>query len=164
MDLLVQKRTIELLYNMMLKKGSVEPVVEFYPAKERWEETPIHMPFPRVTPESQGVSSAHLELFLREFVRDKTINGHGLLILRHGKVILESHVYPRRSEIWCVTHSLCKSITGMAIGILEQEGLISTEDHLVDIFPDYLGRINRPRIKDVTVRHLLTMTSGIIFN
>ena len=52
----------------------------------------------------------------------------------------------------------------MAIGLLIDEGKLSLDENIYNIFP---GKVN-PLIKifrpEVTVRHLLTMTSGVTFN
>ena len=53
---------------------------------------------------------------------------HHFMVLRNGKVICEANFAPYRSRIWHVTHSMCKSITGMAIGLLVEEGKLSLED------------------------------------
>ena len=52
----------------------------------------------------------------------------------------------------------------MAIGLLIDEGKLSLDENIYNIFP---GKVN-PLIKifrpEITVRHLLTMTSGVTFN
>ena len=59
---------------------------------------------------------------------------------------------------------MCKSITGMAVGLLIDEGKLKLEDNIYDIFEKkvkLLQKIFRPVLK---IEHLLTMTSGIAFN
>ena len=42
---------------------------------------------------------------------------HHFMALRHGKVICECNFAPYPKGMWHITHSMCKSITGMAIGL-----------------------------------------------
>jgi len=51
-------------------------------------------------------------------------------------------------------HSIGKSFTALSIMMLKERGLLDYEDKLVDYFPDL-------PYPSVTIRHLLTMTSGL---
>ena len=48
--------------------------------------------------------------------------------------------------------------------MLIDEGKLSLNDKIVDIFADRLNKLNKFTHRNITVRHLLTMTSGIVFN
>ena len=52
----------------------------------------------------------------------------------------------------------------MAVGIAMEEGLLSLDEKVIDIFPEKGVMFRSPRINSITVRHLLNMTSGIKFN
>ena len=88
---------------------------------------------------------------------------HGVMVLRNGYVIGEYAFAPYKAGVWHIGHSMCKSITGMAIGLLISEGKLSLDDRIVKIFTkrSFLGNM---RQKNITVRHLLTMTSRVTFN
>src|SRR5690606_27382279 len=49
-----------------------------------------------------------------------------------------------------------------AIGMLYDAGLVTLDAPIIDYFKDELPSSFDPKIKDITIRHLLTMTSGII--
>ncbi len=132
--------------------------LKFFPPKKN------DYPLPRVTPESQGVSSEYLNEFYKEISAAKDINAHGLMILRHGKIISTGMWAPYLEEYPHVTHSLCKSITSMAVGIAADQGLIDINEKIVDIFPEKTSILTSKKVKSITVEHLLTMTSGIRFN
>lgn len=132
--------------------------LKFFPPKKN------DYPLPRVTPESQGVSSEYLNKFYKEISAAKDINAHGLMILRHGKIISTGMWAPYLEEYPHVTHSLCKSITSMAVGIAADQGLIDINEKIVDIFPEKTSILTSKKVKSITVEHLLTMTSGIRFN
>ena len=59
---------------------------------------------------------------------------------------------------------MCKSITGMAIGLLIDEGKLSLDENIYNIFPGKVNPLFKIFRPEITVRHLLTMTSGVTFN
>lgn len=85
---------------------------------------------------------------------------HGLIVRRGGKTLIEMYrdfCGPAdRHQLF----SLSKSFTSTAFGIARGEGLISLEDKLVDIFPEYVSDKVSERMRKVTMRDLLTMASG----
>ncbi|MEG0227420.1 MAG: serine hydrolase [Lachnospiraceae bacterium] len=89
---------------------------------------------------------------------------HHMMVLKNGKVISECSFAPYPKGMWHITHSLCKSITGMAIGMLIEEGKLSLEDRVIDIFGKRKNILGAIRQRDVTVKHLLNMTSNVSFN
>ena len=57
--------------------------------------------------------------------------------------------------------SVSKPITGVLAGILDDEGLVKLDDHVVDYLPNL--RLKDPHsTRDLQVRHLLSHTSGLI--
>ena len=155
----------ELITNIILGKTNGSSRVDFFPQKPKFPfEKPYEQPFPRATPESQGISSDLLSDLLRKLDASHDADMHHFMVLRNGRVICEANFAPYRSRIWHVTHSMCKSITGMAIGLLIEEGKLSLDENIYDIFQKNLNpftKIFRPKI---TVENLLTMTSGVTFN
>lgn len=119
---------------------------------------------PRSTPEQEEMSSSALASLYRSIAAEKGGNLHALIIARHGRVVSEGWFAPYRPGVWHVTHSLCKSFTGTAVGIAIGEGFFGLEDRVVDYFPEYCNLFTSRRTRAITVRHLLTMSSGISFN
>lgn len=155
----------ELITNIILGKTDGNSRVDFFPQKPKFPfEKPYEQPFPRATPESQGISSDMLANLLRDLDTSRYTDMHHFMVLRNGKVICEANFAPYRSRIWHVTHSMCKSITGMAIGLLVEEGKLSLDENIYDIFQKNLGTFTKIFRPTVTVENLLTMTSGITFN
>ena len=73
-------------------------------------------------------------------------------------MICEADFAPYRKGIWHITHSMCKSITGMAVGFLVEEGKLELSENIYKIFHDKgstWAKIFRP---EVTVENLMTMT------
>ena len=119
---------------------------------------------PRSTPEKEGMSDGALATLYREVAAEKGGNVHALLIARNGRVVSEGWFAPYRAGVWHVTHSLCKSFTGTAVGLAISEGYFGLEDRVADYFPEYCNLLTGRRTRSITVRHLLTMSSGISFN
>ncbi|MCQ2431568.1 MAG: beta-lactamase family protein [Clostridia bacterium] len=119
---------------------------------------------PRVSPESEGVSSGALEKLLTELENDPTLNMHSVVIARHGKILCEAGFGNETPQIWKYTFSASKSVVSLAVGIMIGKGLMTLEERPADVFPDKVGPVARLRIAPITVRDLLTMRSGIVFN
>ena len=114
---------------------------------------------PRNTPESQGVSS----LAILDFVtaaEQQLDSLHSFMVLRHGTVIAEGWWNPFTPELPHTMFSLSKSFTSTAIGLAVSERLLTVDDRIVDLFPDDLPDQISDRLRKLTVRHLLTMSTG----
>lgn len=151
---------------MAMIQGKTEGVsrVDFVPQKTEFPSGPCEQAFERASPESQGISSKYLADMIRELGETTSTDMHHLLILRNGKVICECNFAPYRSDVWHITHSLCKSITSMAVGMLIGEGKLSLNENIYKIFERKLNPLAKIFRPEVTVEHLLTMTSGVQFN
>lgn len=164
MSLSTVNQTVALLARLLNMRKSTIPVLPTQPQKPPCSVEKTAQAFERVTPESQGISSAHIASFLEALRRDTSLNMHSLLLLRNGKVLAEVSFGAQDTHVWKMTFSACKSITALAVGMLIDEGKLSLDDHVVDFFPDKTTPVMRLRFKDITIRHLLTMTSGVSFN
>lgn len=118
----------------------------------------------RATPESQGVSSEKIRILLQRFDHSSEVKMHHFMMVKGGTVISECHFAPYRKGIWHVTYSMCKSITAMAVGILIEEGKLNLEDSISGLLEEYETLLGTIRHKDLKLKHLLTMTSGVAFN
>ena len=163
MNLTAARRSVDYLVKLCLKESGSPEQIPFYPQKTRIpapEEMPA-MP-KKQSPERAGVSSARLETLLRDLEEDLRTHLHNLLIYRWGRLILSASAPGYSPRVPSVTHSLAKSVTSLAVACLVGDGALSLSDRLVDIFRDELPPIVSRRMKRVTVRHLLTMTAGVI--
>lgn len=165
-----QLAVIEMVTNMILGKTGGISKVDFVPQKIRCPEPQSIVyenpgqTLPRNTPESQGIHSEHLRNLVEELAYSPDTDMHHFMVLRHGNIICETDFAPYRKGIWHITHSMCKSITGMAAGLLIDEGKLDLTENIYKIFHDKgstWAKIFRP---EVTVENLMTMTSGVTFN
>lgn len=154
----------ELVLNMILGKTG-DTRVDYFPQKPNFPFDAVYeQAFVRATPESQGISSDLFAALLRELDASKDTEMHHFMALRHGKVICECNFAPYPKGMWHITHSMCKSITGMAIGMLIEEEKLKLDENIYDIFPDHINAFSKIFRPVITVEHLLTMTSGVTFN
>jgi len=98
---------------------------------------------------------------------DATIRSHpdlahtvSLLVAQHGEIVFERCYRDSGPEDLHCIHSVTKSVISTLVGILVGDGLLSLDDpvsSLVDA-PAFAGD---PSKAAITVRHLLTMSSGL---
>ncbi len=168
MDLKYQVKTLDFINKIINRRADelsfIGPVMSKaampHSAADKSEEGKLA----RCTPEEQGVDSGYLASFVRELSESNEIHLHTVMVLRGGRVIAEGSCRPYDSDTWHVCHSLSKSVTGLAVGIAIEEGLLKENDRIVDIFRGKVGPFQQLRKKNLTVRHLLTMSSGVSFN
>ena len=120
------------------------------------------------TPEEQGMDSATLKQ-VTEQIQQQNIAVHSLLIIRQGHLIFEKyfnleeylgHILSNQDNMHSL-YSVTKSFTSALIGIAIKEGYIdNTSVKVVDFFPESLIDNLDSRKKNLTLQHLLTMTTG----
>lgn len=112
----------------------------------------------RATPESVGIPSLTVSRFIDSLAELDSV--HSFMLLRHGKVAAELWNAPYRPQVPHELFSLSKSFTSAAIGFARQEGKLDLDDRIAEFFPEKLPEHSDPRFLRMTVRHLLTMSSG----
>lgn len=113
----------------------------------------------RTSPGQQGVRGEGVSAFVLA-AEERGIALHSLMVARHGAVVAEGWWVPYAHDQRHMMFSVSKSITATAIGIAQDEGLLTVDDHLMDFFPSLGSRENRRNMRDVRVRHLLAMATG----
>ena len=111
------------------------------------------------SPKEVGVSSKIVKAFLDDAL-EKGYEYHSLMVIRHGKVAVEWYNEPYNKDTPQAVYSVSKSFTSTAIGFAINEGLISLDTRLVDIFPDYPPKKPAEKFERLTVHNLLRMSSG----
>ncbi len=114
---------------------------------------------PASDPEAQDVRSRSILEFIQAV--EKEVDAlHGLVLLRHGKVIAQGWWSPYDSQTPHMLYSLSKSFTSTAIGMAVDEGKLSVDDTVLSFFPQDAPDQPGEYLKAMRVRDLLTMTSG----
>jgi len=165
MDIRMQTRTAMFLAQIANPLSETSPCIPYSPVKPEYDTGADNFtPLPSSTPESQGVSSDLLSDFISELKNDPSLSMHSVIVIRNGFVICDVSFGDSRSDVWHVTHSLCKTLTGLAVGLLVDEGKLFLSDKVVRILEKRVSPIAQFTYKNMTVEHLLTMSSGMNFN
>lgn len=85
---------------------------------------------------------------------------HHLVVIKDGQVAADIHLAPYRASDAHNQFSASKMLTAMAVGLAVDDGKLSLDDRLVDVFADKCPANPAPELRSIDVRHLLTMTSG----
>jgi CubicO group peptidase (beta-lactamase class C family) len=113
--------------------------------------------WPTATPESEGLDSGVLAEML-EHVRARQLPLHSVLIIRHGRLVLDATLHPFESGRLHDIASATKSVTSILIGIaVDKKFLTSVNQRVSEVLPLAGSAAQRTA---PTIEHLLTMTSG----
>jgi CubicO group peptidase (beta-lactamase class C family) len=111
------------------------------------------------TPEAQGMDSAALARLL-DFGTGRSFDS--LLLVRHGRIVLDAYYAPYTAEIPHAINSATKAVIGTLTAIATKDGLIDNLDHpMLDFFAGRNIANLDERKKAITLQQLLDMTSGI---
>lgn len=112
------------------------------------------------TPEAQGIDSALLADALLAW-RQQNIQIHSLQIVRNGYMVADATFYPYDGQTIHDVASVTKSVMTTLIGIAADQGKLDLDDKMVSFFPDRTIANLDARKEAITVRHLVSMTSGL---
>ncbi len=85
----------------------------------------------------------------------------GLLVIKDGHIVMEKYGLGRKPADRWTSFSVAKSVTSTLIGAAIQDGFIKSLDDLVT---QYIPELKGSAYDGVTVRQLITMTSGVKWN
>jgi CubicO group peptidase (beta-lactamase class C family) len=129
--------------------------------------------WPTATAESVGLDGERL-CGIAARLKETEANVHAVIIARHGKLVFEQY-FPGYDEPWGMgegrhdfdamnkhdMRSVSKSMVSLLVGIaIDRELIKSADEPVVKFFPDY-SALKTAGWDNITLRHLLTMSSGI---
>ena len=112
------------------------------------------------TPEAGGISSSAVLDFVEALEREQKDAIHSIILRRHGKIVTEAWWAPFNPDSPHMLYSLSKSFTSTAIGIAQDEGLLSIDDPVISFFPYETPDDPSDNLKAMRIRDLLKMNSG----
>jgi len=115
-------------------------------------------PLPRSTPTAHQVDSAGIHSFVAAL--EQAYDVHSYMLVRHGFVVAEGWWPPGGADVVEELWSLSKSFTSTAVGFANSEGRLALSDRVFDLLPVEVPAIIDDYLARLTVRHLLTMTTG----
>lgn len=96
---------------------------------------------------------------LDDFITEQKVAG--IIILQNGKIRLERYALGHSQSNKWSSLSVAKSITSTLVGVAIKDGYIkSIDDYVTDYIPDLKGSA----YDSVKIRHLITMTTGVLWN
>jgi len=126
------------------------------------------------TPDEVGFDPAALCQWSERRIATPRDNIHALLVVRHGKLVFEQYFTGDDERggrpVGQVTYdptrlhdlrSVSKTVTALLVGIaLAQKQLASLDQPIFDFLPEYAD-LRTPDKARITLRHLLTMSTGL---
>ncbi|MEM7132707.1 MAG: serine hydrolase [Chloroflexota bacterium] len=119
--------------------------------------------FPKSTPAQQQMDPA---LFAQAAKSAADLpNLYSYLVLRNGHLVHEYYAQDNTRSTKHHIRSITKSITSILTGIAIDQGIIKHVDQrILDYFPQVPTDTIDSKVKDITLEHLLTMTSGFAWD
>lgn len=102
-----------------------------------------------------GDQTYNTETYMREF------RASGVLVIKNGKIVLERYGLGRHPTDRWTSFSVAKSLTSTLIGAALEDGKIKSLDDPVTL---YIPELKSSAYEGVSVRQLITMTSGVKWN
>ena len=148
-------------------RWTLEQQTEWYPAIETVYRTATVKrgdyvrPLPKAERTLEGLTWSHGDKSWTVDDYMKAYNVSGVMVVKDGKVMLERYGLGRKPEDRWISFSVTKSITSTLVGAAIQDGKIkSVDDQVTHYIPELAGSA----YDGVTVRQLLTMSSGVKWN
>ena len=155
-----KKKAIELISNLGLSYKEFPEVTEYKPQKIRISEKEAPT-LPRSTPERHGISSRRIYDMLCALENEERANIHSIMVIKDGEVISECSRSGYSVNLWHLSHSMTKTVTAMAIGLLVDDSLLEIKTKVCSFFPQY--KATDTNFDTMTVEDLLSMSSGSTF-
>ncbi len=134
-----------------------QPNTSLLPGRDRWPTGG----WPSAAPEDCDVDTNHLTRSLEQLTQ-VCPELHSLLVVRHGRLILERYYGGTQPQDSSNVKSVTKSMLSALFGIALERGYIRSLDQpVLDFFPEYREEVTEPRKQRITLRHLLTMSAGL---
>lgn len=154
------RNVIELGGRLVFLQDGDPSVVEYHATKTELP-TARSSRLPRCSPQDTGLCPEVIYRMLCALAAEERFNLHNLIIIKSGHVLLEISRTGYDIGMWCLSHSLSKTLVGAAIGMLCDDGSLSLDARICEIFPRL--RVRDEALRTATVEHLLTMRSGVRF-
>jgi len=129
---------------------TTEPV-DYWPTEE-WQTS---------TPEEHGMNGTLLEI-MNDYIDEEDLWLDSVVVIKDGYIVYEDYPGTYGPTDLHYVCSVTKSITSALIGIALKQGYLSSLDvKVLDIFPGETFQNMSPEKENITIEHLLTMTSGL---
>ncbi|MDH4214388.1 MAG: beta-lactamase family protein [Candidatus Thorarchaeota archaeon] len=142
-------------YFVYAESTAISPNIISYFPDDEWTAT---------TPEEQGMTSSILDEMM-QFIDDSDAPIQGLVVTRNGYIVKEQYWNYNTENSTHHIFSCTKSFTSTLIGIAIKEGFIdNVSQRVLDFFPEMTIENMDSRKGNMTLEHVLTMTTGLDWN
>ena len=119
-------------------------------------------PWETVSPESQGIRSEDLTRMV-EHIEENNLAIDSIIIYKDGTIPFERYFDPYNKNYSHNLKSTSKGVISALVGIAMREGYIeSLDESVLAYFPE--NKSSDPSLSEITIRDLLTMSSGLKWN
>lgn len=116
------------------------------------------------SPKKQDMNMDKLEEMML-YIEDEDLKIDSVVIVKNGYIVFERYLSSLGMNDIRELHSTAKSITSVLIGIAIEMGYLeSINQKMLDFFPDRNISNFDSRKEDISIRHLLKMQSGILWD
>lgn len=114
---------------------------------------------PRSAPSAERLDAGGV-LALLDRLAERSAECHSIMVVRHGSVIAEGWWAPYSPDRPHLLYSLTKSFISVAVGLAVSDGRLRLDDRVTDVLDDHVPAGLAPQARQLSVRHLLAMTTG----
>lgn len=126
-----------------------------FPVRQVPRGTEVH-PLPNGQPLAAFSSGGAQEEELERFIVEQKVSG--LIVLHDGEIRLQRYALGHSDTGRWTSESVAKSVTSTLVGAAIKDGYIESID---DAVTTYIPGLRGSAYDDVSIRHLMTMTSGV---
>ena len=118
---------------------------------------------PLITSQEAGIHQDSIDTLLNRIARIEIPDFRSLVVIKNGGIVIENYYNTFWSETIHDIRSAGKSITALCMGIAIDQGFVKSENESVySFFPEVkVPDEVREKNEDITIRHLLMMSSGL---
>ena len=155
-----KKKAINLLIELALTENKNPSVIPYLPSKTEISKKDSGTLKRQIGGKDYRYSHV-LSDILSELESEPRANVHTVTIVKDGEIILEAAAPGYDPSYYHLAHSMSKTVTGLAVGLLYDEGKLSLDAPIVNYFPEITP--SDSKYASLTVLDLLSMKSGVGF-
>ena len=156
-----KKKAINLLVELALCGNKKPAVIPYSPAKTTVSAKET-LSLPRRIGGKGGRYADILGDMMQALEDEPRANVHSIMVLKDGEVILDASAPGYSTSVWHLAHSMSKTVTALALGLLYDEKKISLDDPAAAFFDEITPGSDEHA--GITVHDLLSMRSGVGFS
>lgn len=164
MDITNTLSAVRLLYDCLIKGKPNFALLTPHPSKTELLSPKKEPYYKAARPARVGADGEKLLAFARTISGSREGNVHAITVLSHGKCIFEAAKAGYSLDMPHAAFSLSKTVTALAVGMLVDDGKLSTDDLVLSYFPEIKEKRLNAKFKKLTVAHLLSMAVELPYN